>query len=250
MKFKKKIKFTIFILFLFISAEILVRSLLSIDLVFQYFLGNYNFYDSRSEQLRWIKKQNNKKTDTYDSFDIYDKTKGWYTKPNIRNLSVFNNKILNTNSKGLRGEIEYIVKDKTRILLFGDSFTFGDEVNDNETYPYYLDIFLKEFEVINFGIHGYGHDQMLILLKEKAKIYKPDIIILGYVYKNNFRNLMDFKDYAKPYYILRNDELILQNSPVDTPEEIINSEIFKYKLIDLLAIIYTKIRYDFEDSNH
>jgi hypothetical protein len=42
-------------------------------------------------------------------------------------------------------------------LILGDSFTFGDEVSDNETYSYYLQQMLPHTEVINMGVHGYGH---------------------------------------------------------------------------------------------
>jgi hypothetical protein len=77
----------------------------------------------------------------YYTFDKFDPTKGWITRSNIKNMTVFKNKILNTNSKGLRGKTEYTYekqKDKVRILIFGDSFTFGDEVSDTDTYPFLL----------------------------------------------------------------------------------------------------------------
>jgi hypothetical protein len=39
-----------------------------------------------------------------------------------------------------------------------------DEVSDDETYSFYLQEMLPQAEIINMGAHGYGHDQMLILL--------------------------------------------------------------------------------------
>ncbi len=51
-------------------------------------------------------------------------------------------------------------------MVLADSFTFGDEVSDDETYSSYLQQALPGAENINLGVHGYGHDQMLILLME------------------------------------------------------------------------------------
>ena len=41
-----------------------------------------------------------------------------------------------------------------RILFLGDSYTFGDNVSDNETYPFYLQQMLPNTEVINMGGMG------------------------------------------------------------------------------------------------
>ena len=88
------------------------------------------------------------------------------------------------NSRGLRGKRDFPYtknKNKVRILILGDSFTFGDEVSDDETYSARLQAMLPHTEIINMGVHGYGHDQMLILLKEEGIKYQPDIVILGFL---------------------------------------------------------------------
>ncbi|HUN54982.1 MAG TPA: hypothetical protein VMU29_07500 [Smithella sp.] len=46
------------------------------------------------------------------------------------------------------------------VLFFGDSFTFGEGVNDFETLPYTVQK-LSKYPVYNFGFHGYGAHQML-----------------------------------------------------------------------------------------
>lgn len=122
--------------------------------------------------------------EAYYAFDMYDASKGWIPKPNLRDVKTFDNKTLNTNSKGLRGKRDFPYtknKNKVRILILGDSFTFGDEVSDDETYSAYLQAMLPDTEIINMGMHGYGHDQMLILLKEEGIKYQPDIVILGFL---------------------------------------------------------------------
>jgi hypothetical protein len=132
----------------------------------------------------WVNEHKKFNVDAYYTFDVYDPSRGWRTKPNVRDLRVFDNKILNTNSKGERGKRDFPYNNNRqmlRILVLGDSFTFGDEVSDDETYSFYLQEMLPQTEIINMGAHGYGHDQMLILLREEGIKYQPDIVILGFL---------------------------------------------------------------------
>ena len=55
---------------------------------------------------------------------------------------------------------------------------------------------LPQAEIINMGVHGYGHDQMLIFLKEEGIKYKPDIVLLGFLHMDMFRNMLDFRDFS------------------------------------------------------
>jgi len=183
--------------------------------------------------------------EVFYSFDKYDPTKGWISKPNIRDAMVFKNKILNTNSKGLRGYKEYSFSNdhnKLRILLLGDSFTFGDEVSDTETYAYYLQKSLPDAEIINMGVHGYGHDQMLIILKEEGIKYKPDIVILGFIPFDMDRNTLNFRDYAKPKFTLKDNKLVLTGSPIPSPEETIKWDWVRPRIIDIMSIFRHKYR--------
>ena len=79
----------------------------------------------------WVQQHQKSGVEVYYTFDRYDPSKGWMPKANLKDVKVFNQKILNTNSKGLRGkrDFPYIKNKETlRILILGDSFTFGDEV--------------------------------------------------------------------------------------------------------------------------
>src|SRR5262249_1689918 len=137
-------------------------------------------------------------------FDVHHPTRGWAVRPGLSRARVFNNKVLSSNSQGLRGSSEHSYEKPPgtlRILTFGDSFTFGDEVSDNETWPYYLEKLLPGSEVINFGVHGYGHDQMLLYLQEEGIKYHPDIVILGFLPFDMKRNVVSFRDYAKPRFV-------------------------------------------------
>jgi hypothetical protein len=188
----------------------------------------------------WVQEHQKYRMEGYYGFDMYNPSKGWIPKPNLRDLKAFNNKTLSTNSKGFRGKKDFPYsknKEKLRILILGDSFTFGDEVSDDETYSYYLQEMLPHTEVINMGVHGYGHDQMLILLKEEGLKYQPDIVILGFLALDMSRNILKFRDFAKPRFVLERGELRLTGTPVPRPEEILQWDWTRPRILDLFSLI-------------
>jgi hypothetical protein len=96
---------------------------------------------------------------------------------------------------------------RQRIALLGDSFTFGEEVSNDQTFAHLLQQELGgRHEVMNFAVHGYGHGQMLLMYRELARRYRPDVVVLGYVLADLARNPMYFRDYAKPYFVRADDD--------------------------------------------
>ena len=240
-KKRRSLLIAIWILYLVVLFESSARLAFSIPKMSQRLWAENDL----SWRRAWISRRKAIGTDIYYKFDIYDPSKGWISKPNLRDMKVFDNKVLNTNSKGFRGKNEYSYSkepDKVRILVLGDSFTFGDEVSDNETYSYHLQEMTPNAEVINLGVHGYGHDQMLILLKEEGIKYKPDIIILGFLFIDMSRNLLEFRDYAKPKFILDNNELKLTGTPVPTLEETARLDWARPRIIDMGSFIIHKLK--------
>jgi hypothetical protein len=72
-----------------------------------------------------------------------------------------------------------------RVLVLGDSFTFGWGVLDDEPYPQRTEQLLRarglDVEVINAGIPGYNTEQEAALLDELMPRFQPDQVVLGYV---------------------------------------------------------------------
>lgn len=194
-------------------------------------------------ELRWLRRHTNS-NQIYYSFDQFDQTLGWTLKPNLRNIPVFSNKILNSNSHGIRGSKEYVYgpSPKKRIICLGDSLTFGDEVSDNETWPAYLQKWLPSAEIINLGVHGYGHDQMLLYFRKEGVKYSPHIVLLGFIYDDTARNLLGFKDYFKPKFSLTARGLKLKGPPLISPQKYQKRARYRSAFIDLLSIIFYKYR--------
>jgi hypothetical protein len=202
-------------------------------------------FDDSSYRLQWIRLHRIHQEWT-GRYAIYHPTRGWTLKPDIKELPVFGKKILNSNSKGLRGKAEYQYEraaGEQRIVVLGDSFTFGEEVSDDETYSHHLQTSLPGIEILNLGVQGYGHDQMLMYLKEEGVKYHPDVVVLGFAYLDIYRNIESFFAYAKPRFELASDGLKLTDVPVPTPEHVLAEEAYRPKSLDLLMILREKLRW-------
>lgn len=73
------------------------------------------------------------------------------------------------------------------VALFGDSFTWGDEVTADQAYGNVLSGLLR-CRVANYGVPGYGTDQAYLRFATQIKNPAP-IVILGYFSENIVRNI-------------------------------------------------------------
>ena len=202
-------------------------------------------YDEPSWRLRWWHRHQGGDEAPYRfSFDRYHPERGWTLAANLDGVEVFDGKRLSSNSRGLRGRREYAVPKPAgvyRIALFGDSFTFGEDVSDDETFAEQLESLLPGVEILNFGVHGYGHDQMLLYLREALPLYRPDVVLLGHVTDDSLRNLTGFRDFAKPRFRLVGGGLRLEGTPVPSPQEMLARRVWHSRLADLAAMAWTRI---------
>lgn len=107
------------------------------------------------------------------------------------------------NSLGFRDRREYRLAkppDTFRILVLGDSVTFGHGTLDDTTYPFLLEQELRQWnpnvnwEVWNLGVPGYNTAQELAYLREIGSRARPDLVVVGF-YPNDFtgNNDPDFR---------------------------------------------------------
>lgn len=92
--------------------------------------------------------------------------------------------LIKSNSKGFRDrEFSFeIPSGKKRIIVLGDSFTFGHGVENDEAYPKVLERQLAArgpFEVINAGIPANSLSDYIRLVKELSGSYRADIVMMG-----------------------------------------------------------------------
>lgn len=76
-----------------------------------------------------------------------------------------------------------IQKNTFSILTIGDSFVYGHNLEDLETYPSQLEeILIKKgynINVLNAGTSGYGVDQYYLQTLKTLKIFKPNLVIIN-----------------------------------------------------------------------
>lgn len=160
----------------------------------------------------------------YD-YDRFDPLFGWLPARQYANNGV------QTNSLGIRATREYAferVPGVRRIVLIGDSFTWGEQtwstaIRNEETFAAQLEANLPATEAINLGVHGWGTDQQLLYLRELGLRFHPDLVILGFFESDLDRNVADFHGYMKPRFYLENGELVLANTPVPDGEALLET---------------------------
>lgn len=116
----------IYLIFLFAVLEVFSRFFFSTIYGRRRLLERFDC--DASWRLRYAKRHIPISQGVYYNYDAIDYKKGWSLRPNLRMIDAFRGKTLNSNSKGVRGEKEYTYEkspDKKRILIMGDSFTFG-----------------------------------------------------------------------------------------------------------------------------
>ncbi|MEX0928952.1 MAG: hypothetical protein WD266_07200 [Balneolales bacterium] len=79
---------------------------------------------------------------------------------------------------------------KEEIWVYGCSFTHGWSLNDDETYPWHLQMKLPDFRVCNFGMSGYSTLQSLIQFRKALETKKkPKYVIVSYSCLHDKRNI-------------------------------------------------------------
>jgi len=176
---------------------------------------------------------------------LNDKTEA-ELRPGVRTELIrteFRNQII-INDQGLRDK-DYNYdnpEDTIRIAVLGDSFTFGYGVEMEESYPKIFEEtvnqkIMGEIEVINFGVPGYGTDDSLLMLSEKAVRYNPDIILLAFDGQTDLS-----ENLYSEVYTMENDALVRNPiRPVTISLKIRNflsSKLHLYNLINLILQNY------------
>jgi lysophospholipase L1-like esterase len=89
------------------------------------------------------------------------------------------------NSHGFRGpEVELDGKGRFRIVVLGDSITFGNRIPEGSAWPDVLQELLSanpaRVQVLNFALGGYDVLQYVRTLETKALPFAPDLVVVGY----------------------------------------------------------------------
>jgi hypothetical protein len=147
--------------------------------------------------------------------DVYSERLGWKLRPGFRGL--VHGTWTTVSDGGCRGRDHAAGKapGRIRIVMLGDSITFGHRVRDDQTFSALLESRSGRFEVVNLGVEGYGTDQELIVLREEGLRRRPDVVVLNFCSNDVLNNALD-RDHQdgrtpKPYFTQEGDEIRLHD---------------------------------------
>lgn len=107
-----------------------------------------------------------------------------------------------------------------RVLAIGDSYTYGSEVDANQTYSSYLEQALASGEVLNMGVRAYGIDQAALKYLKYGRQYRPDVVVFAIFGPDYVRTPLTFFRFAKPLFQLGPaGDLVLTGTPIPSPAE-------------------------------
>ena len=141
---------------------------------------------------------------------VHDDQLGWASRPGHVEPE------LTIDLAGLRmtGPTAPHVRTMAPVLAVGDSFTFGEEVSDQDTWPSKLQARTGR-RVLNGGVSGYGLDQIVLRAENLTVLHKPEFVVLSFIADDVDRTEMRRLWWRnKPWFVTTSDGLVLKGIPV------------------------------------
>jgi hypothetical protein len=146
---------------------------------------------------------------------LHDRELGWIPRKNVVVRYRGTNSKITLNNSGARSLEEYVPDPgRFRVLIVGDSLTYGSEADDHEVWPTILQSLNENIQVFNFAVGGYGIDQMYLMLERTIHDFKPDLVIFAYVSDSLHRSMLKFRGFRKPYLETGGGRIRITNVPV------------------------------------
>ncbi len=149
-----------------------------------------------------------------DELHVYSERYGWTPRPSF--VGLLDGRRVSVNARGYRGR-QYGARrgGARRVLLLGDSITFGYGVGDEATFAARLEA--RGLEAPNLGVEGYGTGQQLLKLRHEGLALRPDVVLLGACVENdvvdNWRSAYLYDAaFAQPYFTLDGGALRLHDA--------------------------------------
>ena len=131
------------------------------------------------------------------------------------------NKHATSNSMGFRGTAEYsaaIPEGRYRIIFLGNSFTYGVDAGDENTFVAQIPSLDPSIETVNMGVAGYGIDQMYLFYQRYQVQYATNLVVLTFIEDDLRRMKLSafMTTNPKPRLLLNGNAIVTTNVPVPT----------------------------------
>ena len=107
------------------------------------------------------------------------------------------------------------VKTRLPVLLYGDSFAMC--IDSTDCFEEILNsdsAFSSEHFLLNYGVGGYGLDQIYLLFRETAGKFRRPFVVFSMLTTDLDRSMLTVRDAPKPYFTLDSGELRLRGIPL------------------------------------
>ncbi|MFN8287476.1 MAG: hypothetical protein U0V74_12010 [Chitinophagales bacterium] len=154
--------------------------------------------DCFTEKVNWANECHSYPTN--HEYIEYDSLLGWNNLVEYQSNNYFGQKNLLIVAKRRVHPFEDSI-NKPEVSIFGDSFTFGEEVGDKETIPYFIQKTIKE-NVENCGVPGYGLDQISLNLKQSHQDkHSSKNKVIAIITDDLLRATTEYSFFVKPKYV-------------------------------------------------
>jgi hypothetical protein len=163
------------------------------------------------------------------SFFVYDSELGWTVGPGRSSPDG----VYMSSAEGVRSDVQGVrYRDETpahRVALIGDSNAFSLEVPFGESWGFNLGRLLgSDVQVLNFGVDGYGIDQVYLRYERDVRPWKPSVVVIGFIQHDLLRSMAvyPFVSFGWPGYLVKprfdvvDDRLAIVNRPLPSPAQI------------------------------
>ena len=154
-----------------------------------------------------------------EPYTRYDADLGWVNKPNVDLQNMFGTGAwVRTNGQSFRNASDIapaVAPGRYRVICSGDSFTFGDGVDNDHTWCQQLAALDARIEPVNLGEGGYGADQAYLRYLRDARDLQHQVHVFAFI-ANDFVRMEEptFLGFGKPVLAIDNGELVARNIPV------------------------------------
>jgi len=127
---------------------------------------------------------------------VFDPELGWIHHANTRRYPTSDGTsyLINIDGLGLRGRPHVPSSDRKRVLVLGDSFTEGLQVNNDEVFTGVWERLRPDLAVFNSGVSGYSTLQEIMLAHLLEPVVRPDVEVIMVCGLNDLTdNIMPFE---------------------------------------------------------
>jgi len=119
-----------------------------------------------------------------------------------------------TDARGVRGPADWPESARTRLLVLGDSFAFGEGVELAQRFDTLLAAIVPDLSIVNPGVMGYGPQQELIRARPWIDRLRRGDLLLVLTYGNDFYDLARTRHGGRPKpWLEENGDRLIEHPP-------------------------------------